>query len=257
MSSATSYYVDPARERPQFKPLKAWMHMQKLIADKEDTEQVFQIIEALNGNTISKDFERFLATDTGQRLYKERAYYPPILDDHAPLHAMDKGSVGRTYAEFMEREGLTAAGLVAESEKSNSMLRDHDDDLLWYGNRLRDTHDMYHILTGYGRDALGEASLLGFTHSQHGGLGVSFIAFMGGRQIAKVAPRSAQIRKVIAEGRANGKAAKRIIEQDILALLPRQLEDVRAELNIKEPVLYKRALGILAEVGVEPLVSAA
>lgn len=257
MSSAISYYVDPARERPKFRPLKAWAHMQKLIADKEDTEQVFEIIQALNGDKIVKDFERFLATEEGRRLFEERPYYPPILDDHAPLHAMDKGSVGRTYAEFMEREGLTAAGLVAESEKSTSTLRDYDDDLLWYGNRLRDTHDMFHILTGYGRDALGEATLLGFTHSQHGGLGVSFIAFMGGRQIAKVAPKSARIKDVIAEGRRNGKLARRIIEQDIIALLPRQLDEVRAELGINEPVLYKRALEILADAGLEPMAAAA
>ncbi|MGB3624916.1 MAG: Coq4 family protein [Henriciella sp.] len=257
MTSAISYYVDPARERPKFKPLKAWKHMQKLIADKEDTEQVFQIIEALNGDQIRQDFERFLATETGRKLFEARTFYPPILDDHEPLHAMDEGSVGRTYAEFMEREGLTAAGLVAESEKSTSSLRDHEDDLLWYGNRLRDTHDMFHILTGYGRDALGEASLLGFTHSQHGGLGVSFIAFMGGRQIAKIAPKSAEIRKVIGEGRRNGKRAKRIIEQDIIALLPRQISEVREELEIEEPVLYKRALEIFQDAGVEPMAAAA
>ncbi|WP_084400060.1 Coq4 family protein [Henriciella aquimarina] len=226
--------------------------MQKLIANKEDTEQVFHIIEALNGKAAFKDFERFMATPEGQSQLSKRTVLPPILDDHTPLHSLPEGSVGRTYAEFMEREGLSAAGLVAESEKRPAAWREIEDDLLWYGNRLRDTHDMMHILTGYGRDALGEAALLGFTHSQHGGAGVSFIAFMGGRQISKAAPKAARIRDVIREGRRNGKIAHRIIEQDIEALLPRPLDEVRQALNIPEPVLYRRALDIMAQDGLDP-----
>ncbi|WP_300378989.1 Coq4 family protein [Henriciella sp.] len=226
--------------------------MQRLLADKEDTEQVFHIIEALNGKSTLKDFDRFMKTSVGKAQLAKRAYLPPILDNHEPLHAMPEGSVGRTYAEFMEREGLSAAGLVAESEKHGASWRNIEDDLLWYGNRLRDTHDMMHILTGYGRDALGEAALLGFTHSQHGGAGVSFIAFMGGRQIAKSAPKEARIRSVIREGRRNGKAARRIIEADIQEILPRQLEDVRAELNIRPPVLYHKAHEAIRAAGMDP-----
>lgn len=251
MSTAT-VYIDPTREAPKFRPLKAWRHMKRLIADKEDTEQVFEIIEALNGRSLQKDFDRFVKTEAGQALLAKKTYLPPILDDHAPLHAMPEGSVGRTYVEFMEREGLSAAGLVAESEKRPTSWRRIEDDLLWYGNRLRDTHDLYHILTGYSRDALGEASLLGFTHSQHGGLGVSFIAFMGGRQLSRGAPREARIKDVIREGRRNGKRAKRIIEQDIEALLPRQLDEVRAELGIAPPQLYYRAHEIMRGQGIDP-----
>lgn len=226
--------------------------MKKLIANKEDTEQVFQIIEALNGKSAYRDFEKFIATPAGQAEFAKRTYLPPILDNHAPLHDLPEGSVGRTYVEFMEREGLSAAGLVAESEKRPGGLRAHDDDLLWYGNRLRDTHDMFHILTGYGRDALGEATLLGFTHSQHGGLGISFICFMGGRQIAKRAPKEADIPAVIKEGRRNGKLARRLIEQDIEALLPRPLDEVREELNINPPVAYYHAHEVMRAHGLDP-----
>lgn len=254
--TTTTFYVDPAREAPKLQPLKAWRHMQKLIADKEDTEQVFEIIEALNGKSALKDFEKFMDTPAGQAQFRKRTFLPPILDNHDPLHDLPEGSVGRTYVEFMEREGLSAAGLVAESEKRPGKLRGHDDDLLWYGNRLRDTHDMYHILTGYGRDALGEATLLGFTHSQHGGLGVSFISYMGGRQIAKRVPRAANIKAVMKEGRRNGKLAKRLIEQDIEALLPRPLDEVREELNINLPVAYYHAHEVLRADGIDPYTGA-
>ncbi len=240
-------YIHPERPAPKFRPLKAWRHMQRLIADKEDTEQVFHIIEALNGNAARRDFDRFLSTQAGQARLAERRHLPTLLDDHDPIKALPEDTVGRAYVAFMEREGLSAAGLVAESESHRRTHQHYDDDLLWFINRLRDTHDLYHVLTGYGRDALGEAALLGYTHSQHRGRGVSFIAYMGGREIAKYAPRDARIKDVIREGRENGKLAGRIIEQDIEALLREPLAEARKRLNIRKPVLYRRAVKLFQE----------
>lgn len=250
-------FIDPNRPKPRRRPLKAWRHMQKLIADKEDTAQVFHIIEALNGDSNRRDFDRFMRSANGHRLLKQRRFLPELLDDHAPLKALPLGTVGRTYVDFMEREGLTAHGLVEESLSQRASHEAFDDDLLWYVNRLRDTHDMYHILTGYGRDALGEDALLGYTHSQHGGLGVRFIAYMGNREIAKEAPKEARVKDVLTEARRNGKRAARIVEQDIEALLDQPLREVREKLNIAEPVLYKRAIRIFQSYSQEPMQAAA
>ncbi len=246
-------YIDPSRPRRRIKPFKAWGHMQNLIADKEDTSQVFHIVEALNGDADVRDFELFMASANGPKLLAQRRHLPDMLDDHAPIEQLPEGTVGRAYLTFMQRENLSAAGLVAESEVQRNNHAEHDDDLLWYVNRLRDTHDLYHVLTGYNRDALGEAALLGYTHSQHQGRGISFIAFMGGRLIAKHAPREARIKEVIAEGRRNGKTAKRIIEQDISALLREPIAAARARLNIAKPVLYRNALRVIAEHGIDPM----
>ena len=101
------------------------------------------------------------------------------------------------------------------------------------------------------------AALLGFTHSQHGGMGVSFIAYMGQRQISKAAPRDAHVNEVIAEGRRHGRTAKRIIEQDIEAILDQPLQEVREQLGIAKPVLYKRALKVFSEQAQTPQLAAA
>src|SRR3546814_8645278 len=76
----------------------------------------------------------------------------------------------------MEREGLTAQGLVDESLKFRHGKPRHDDKMELYGDRLRDTHDLFHILTGYGRDALGEQCVLAFSYSQTPSWGTLFIA---------------------------------------------------------------------------------
>jgi ubiquinone biosynthesis protein COQ4 len=245
-------FVHPDRRRAAFRPLKAWSHMQKLIADKEDTEQVFHIIEALNGNAFERNFWDFAAKPEGQKLLAEKPFLPPLLDDHSWIRDLPDGTVGRAYVEFMEREGLTAQGLVDESQKYRSKIREYDDDMLWYGNRLRDTHDLFHVLSGYNRDALGEASLLAFTYSQQPGLGVIFIAFMGCRTIAKHAPKSARIMDCFWEGKRHGAAAQKIIEQDIVALLHEPLDAARARLGIEKPVIYKETLKLLSQHGYSP-----
>jgi len=240
--------LDPERPKPRYRPLEAMRRMKRLIADKEDTEQVFHIIRALNGDHLLCELDRFAQSDSGARRIRERRSLPAILDDHGGLGDLPQDSVGAAYIRFMKQEGLTAQGLVDES---NTVFPDTSDDLVgWYGNRKRDTHDMFHVLSGYGRDALGEAALLGFTHAQAGGgFGVLFIGYMGTRQIRKSMPRNLDVMACFHEGRRNGEAAKNIIEQDILELLPRPLEDVRKDLGIRPPETYLRVLAEIDRMG--------
>ena len=80
---------------------------------------------------------------------------------------------------------------------------------------------------------------------------------MGNRQIAKEAPKEARVKQVLAEGRRNGKAAKRIIEQDIVSLLDQPLDEVRERLNIIKPVVYLRALEVFKQYDQDPQLVAA
>ena len=79
-----SPFIHPEREKPRFKPLKAMRHMRALIADKEDTEQVFHIIEALGGSALLKDLERFSKTPNGSARLEEKRSLAPIFDEMRP-----------------------------------------------------------------------------------------------------------------------------------------------------------------------------
>ncbi|MEO1406391.1 MAG: Coq4 family protein [Pseudomonadota bacterium] len=241
--------IDPLRPKARIKPFKAMKHMKTLIADKEDTEQVFHIIEALSGDALRRNFYRFAETEEGEAALKARRYLPPLLDDRAWIRDLPANTVGAAYLKFMEREGLTAQGLVEESQKMRSRYTEFDDDLHWYADRTRDTHDLYHVLTGYGRDALGEASLLAFTHGQMPSRGVNFISYVGTREMKKHLPREANVMECYREGKRNGRAAKLISAQDIPSLLREPLDDARARLNIAKPVAYKRALKVFDDAG--------
>ncbi len=249
----TEALVSPNRKKPRMRPLKALGHFRSLIADKEDTAQVFYTIEALNGQALLRGLESFDKTEKGQARIAERRYLPPLLDDHEAIRKFPAGSVGAAYLEFMEREGLTAAGLVEEYDRFNKNTEQFDDLLEWYGYRLRDTHDLLHVLTGYGRDALGEVCVLGFSHGQVPGLGVVFVAYMGAREIKKLAPRGAPVMAAMREGKRHGKLAQWIALEDIPALLAEPLESARDRLGILPPKTYQKVHEMFRQAGQEPM----
>ena len=242
----------PDRPGSEFRPLKAWRHFKALIADKEDTEQVFHIIAALRGRKFRDIAQRFWNSDKGQRLLTADERLIDILDDHATLKQLPAGTVGRVYVEFMEREGLSAAGLEAEYAKFTTAGMRFEDGIDRYGDRLRDTHDLHHILNGYGRDALGEQCVLAFTFAQHRNLGVGFIAYAGGIELKRRVAPSAPIMGAVHEGYRIGKAAKNLVHEDINALLREPLDDARKRLGIATPKTYHAAHAAMRSEGIDP-----
>ena len=237
----------------RIRPLKAYKHFRNLIADKEDTTQVFHIVEALDGSNLEKDFNRFIATPEGQARFAERKELVPLLDNHDMLRKLPMGSVGQHYCDFMEAQGLSAQGLVDEYDRFGKNLEDYySPDVAWYGNRRRDTHDLMHIMTGYSRDALGEACVLNFTYSQHGGLGIYFIAHMASLEVRKQAPKGSPVWTAVREAKKHGALASNICQQDIMELLSENLDEARKRLNIKPAQQYDRVHQIMRDHGLDP-----
>ncbi|WP_086618498.1 Coq4 family protein [Erythrobacter tepidarius] len=242
--------VAPDRKVSGFRPLKVLHHFGKLVENKEDTEQVFHIIEATKGKRSHRQAWDFIQSPQGQRFLREAVDIPAMLDDHARWADCAPNSVAAHYIAFMKREGLSAAGLVAESHKWAPPESLPKDQTQWYFDRLRDTHDLFHVLTGYGRDALGEACLLGFTYEQNLNKGILFIAYAGARQIKKVSGTKAPLYAAVKEGRRLGKAAEKIAHQDIAALMREDITEARARLGIGTPEIYRQCLAVLSGEGI-------
>jgi ubiquinone biosynthesis protein COQ4 len=251
-TSTTIPFHHPDRPGNEFRPLKAWHHFRKLIADKEDTEQVFHIIAALRGGRFRRIAKEFWFSERGQNIIGTNQRLIDILDDHDTIKRLPVGTVGRAYVDFMEREGLSAAGLEAEYARFEPSGKRYNDGIDRYGDRLRDTHDMLHVLTGYGRDALGEQCVLAFTYAQNRNLGVGFIAYAGGFELKRLATPQASVMSAIREGHRMGNAAKNIVHEDIVALLREPLTDARKRLGITEPSIYRRAHEEMRSAGIDP-----
>lgn len=247
---ATAPFHAPARPKARFRLLKAYGHFRKLIDDKEDTAQVFYMAECLPSAHSRQIAAEFCNSERGRALMTAEPNLPDILDDHDTLLAMPQGSVAHAYVAFMRKEGLSAAGLVEASALPG--LRSYPDQLQWFMDRLRDTHDLAHILTGYGRDALGEQCVLGFTDGQFHDWTDWFIAWMGAIEFGLNVKSDAPALKAVAEAQRNGKASLAIYGQDVRALLAEPLGTARARMRIPAPIVYQRAHQRLRALGMDP-----
>ncbi len=213
--------------------------IKKLIADKEDTKQVFVILDALSGNSGTRAFKRFMKTEHGARLVRAEKPLIDYLQDRDWLASLPKGSLGERYYNFTKVEQITADGLTDASIEGRDEVREFSPEQTLYHERMRDAHDLWHVTTGYGRDSLGELCLLAVIWRQLGNIGVLVIIAAGFWVTRKQAPELG-IGKPLREAFRLGKAAKNLPGADWEHLLTLPLADVRAQLGIATPHEYRR-----------------
>lgn len=232
-------------------PKLDWMHalraLRRLLANKEDTTQVFEIMRALNGKATADGYRRLLTTLDGGRLAYERQEFAERLMDDAWLDSLPAGSVGAAYRTFVRSEDLSAAGLAAVSMQGSSEIV-HPHPYAWFGRRTRDVHDIWHILSGYGRDALGEACLVAFSYAQTRGKGWLLIA-IGASLRSRTGPRQPYVR-AIWQGYRRGKAAAWLLGEDYERLMNEPLEAARRRLGITPATVYDSVPAELRDLAV-------
>jgi ubiquinone biosynthesis protein COQ4 len=217
----------------------AFRALWRLALDNDDTTQVFRIVDALRGRSDLRNVERLRESEIGRAILAERRSLLDVLADRERLRALPEGSLGRVYLLFMEREGLTADGLASASDEGYAE-RSADPDVRTFGDWARDSHDLWHVLTGYGRDPLGELCLLGVLYGQIRNRGTAFIALLGLLQVPFEYPGAPSIRAVL-QGFWIGRRAQWMIAQDWEALLALPIDEVRVTLRLARPTYYEQS----------------
>ena len=229
----------PAPDARIARPVRQWgaalKALRRLLSDKEDTGQVFEIMRALNGGTNARNYGRLLETVKGGRVAYERVELAERLMDDAWLDSFAAGTVGAAYRDFIRSENLSAEGLAQISRQRQTRV-DEVHPHAWFGRRMRDSHDIWHILSGYHRDGLGEASLVAFSYAQTRGLGWALIG-LGAWLRARKDGRGAGAR-AIRQGYQRGMAARWLPGEDYVELLSEPLDQARRRLNITPPTFY-------------------
>lgn len=242
----------PERVRPRFQFVKAFNHFRAAVRDKENTEELIGVFDSLPWREVGDAASAFLTSERGREIYRTEPYLPDLLDDHATLRRTPKGSFAHAYCDFMEREGLSAAGMVEASGTTRNGLPMLPDGVEWYGDRLRDTHDILHILTGYGRDPLGEQCVLAYLFHQRPSLGHLAVSWAATLLMKSKAKGTAPIIGAVMEAHRHGRLAPRIVEQSLRELFPLPLAEVRRRMNVRTPVVYEEVHRIWQEQGVDP-----
>jgi len=219
--------------------VRIYRAMRELVRDKEDTKQVFIILEALGRGAAARSFRKFMASPHCERILSSDKILLDYLSDRNYLQKLPEGSLGRTYFKFTHAENLTADGLVEASEEGRFEQREMSEEQQRFHTRNRDAHDLWHVVTGYGRDPLGELSLLAFTFKQMGNWGFLVIIGVGLKVMRGHAP-GISIWPAIREGFKMGGQAKWLGDAIWEDLLARPLDEVRHELGIGKPARYRQ-----------------
>lgn len=230
-SAATDAY------NPRLKPLTALRALSRLMGDKESTREVFRLVSALDAPVTERIFQRFKASEFGAQVLRERRDLSAALVDRAALAQLPAGSLGRDYLDFVTREKISPEAFEDEMRASGESYRRAGEDRKRYIYRFRHSHDLLHVLTGFGRDVVGELALLAFTQKHNKSRALTPLIFAGVLNCSRAYP-GLPIWSCVREGARMGRQAVDLTTVDWEALLELQTSDVRRQLNIGAPKRY-------------------
>ena len=162
---------------------RALSEFRALIADPADTDRAIHFVYALGMREFERNFQRFAASEGGRALLAARPSLLAALSDRDSLARLPDGSFGRAYLVYLEGNGFATDGLLKVQNRVQAHW-EHEEGIpsldpvrSWFRDRTLLAHDLFHVLTDYGTDELGEATLLAFSLAQFGGRGQALLTF--------------------------------------------------------------------------------
>jgi ubiquinone biosynthesis protein COQ4 len=139
-----------------------------LVRNPDHLDRVFEIADAMSEqrkDVIEKMRDHFAQDPRGAAALRERRRLAIRLSE---LDALPPGTLGRTYADHMRKNGLDPAAIPSlVSQTDLEFVRAH----------LYETHDVWHAVTGFTTDVAGELGLQAFYAAQApGGLPLTLLA---------------------------------------------------------------------------------
>ncbi len=223
--------------RRVIRPLEALKAVRQLMRDKDDTTQVFRILDSLAGSSPYAGFKRFCGLPIGQSILAKPEHLAEILSNRSEMESLPEGSLGRAYLHFMDRCGLTAQGLNAAAADAGVDETGWNADFAKYELRLRCSHDLWHTVSGYGCDGLGEVCLVAFSYRHVRNFGFMLIAIFGAYNYKRQFPDK-PIWRTMWEGFKRGGKAEWLVAADWERLLPMPLAVVQRELHMPAAPYY-------------------
>ena len=123
-----------------------------------DLGNVADLVDSFLGSAqMAACVQRFRALPGGAALMDSR--YPPLQPDIERLIQMPQGSLGRRYAELIRQLGY---------DPEFFRPRAIDSEERWLTQRIATTHDIQHVVSGFGTGTEGESGVLTITAAQIG-----------------------------------------------------------------------------------------
>ena len=138
--------------------LKLVAGLASFLNNPDSLDSVFAVASSLKDSPLSDQMVRHLLADPQFKALVDDGWRPQPIDLHE-LQTLPPGCLGRAYADQLIRQGITPDTLIDPSPVTNAQE--------FAAHRLRETHDIIHVLTGFGIDGVGELGLQGFNLAQN------------------------------------------------------------------------------------------
>jgi ubiquinone biosynthesis protein Coq4 len=206
----------------------------KLATDLGKLDEVFQLADGVSATEQLRALRDRVARDeTGAAALRLR---PRLRADLMTLRAQAPGTLGRTFAEHMIANQLDPAAIPTLPVS---------DELDYVRAHLYETHDVWHVVTGFATDVPGELGLQAFYFAQLPGMLPSAIlaaAFMN-TLLKHFEEREARMHEIV-RGYLLGRRARPLFGVPWAELWPTPLDEVRARLGLDRATLA----GIMGDV---------
>ena len=147
-----------------------------------------------------------------------------LLIDLQKLQTLPEGSLGRCYAEQLISQGITPDTLIDPSPVTNAQE--------YVVHRLKETHDIIHVLTGFGIDGASELGLQGFNLAQNRSPLAVMLIFGGMLSSLQNGESLEPMLKALAHGFQMGLTAELVIAYKLEDNWERQLLEWKQELKL-------------------------
>ncbi len=145
-------------------PVQRWSRalraLARVVTNPEDTDQVLVFSQYANAGSMGKRLDRFFADPTGAKMYAEKRAIDSSTVDLDILGALPEGTLGHAYANFLRSRGFTPD--VFDGPPPGVT----DPRASYVIQRVRQTHDLWHVVTGHDTNPAGEVALQAFTFAQ-------------------------------------------------------------------------------------------
>ena len=210
------------RLRKIFLRLRIVVSLLRLVRDPGQTDLVFDIADRLYSLGAFGDAKFRLESDPDSlKLIRERRLIEKM--DLDQLLKCPPGSLGHAFATHMK-----ALGFDPEFFRK----REIDSDIAFIVMRLRQSHDLWHVVTGFKTDVPGEIALQAFTLAY---LALPLPAILVAGSLLRAALTNDKLGEkadAVSRGTSLGLRARGLFSYDWEANWSKPLEDVRRELNL-------------------------
>ena len=211
------------RLQERLQSLKLLAGLASFLKNPGSLDSVFAVGNSVKDGPLGDQMMRHLLKDPQFKGLVQERWRPQPIDLRA-LKTLPEGSLGRCYANQLISQGITPDTLIDPSPV------DSDKDFIVH--RLKETHDITHVLTGFGIDGASELGLQGFNLAQNRSPLAVMLIFGGMLSALQNDEPLTPMLRALAQGFQMGLDAELVISKKLEDGWNRPLADWQRDLNL-------------------------